>query len=96
MDPKEHAPILRVVTISSTTGTVVNFAPDVAIPAPTGSAHGLLLTNTNTLPNQDPVGDFMAERVWNSVWNDYADFQFLGEKEFIPGKVYYDTIEGAK
>ena len=96
MDAKEHAPILRVVTISSTTGTVVNFAPDVSIPAPNGSAHGLLLTNTNTLPNQDPVGDFMAERVWNSVWNDYADFQFLGEKEFIPGKVYYDTIEGAR
>lgn len=40
-------------------------------------------------------GSFMAARVWNAVWNDYADFQKLND-QLVYGKVYYDTIEGAK
>lgn len=38
---------------------------------------------------------FKASRVWNSVWNDIADFQLLND-ELKPGKCYYDTIEGAR
>ncbi len=40
-------------------------------------------------------GDFAAQRVWNAVWNDVADFQLLNDK-LIYGKCYYDTKEGAK
>lgn len=42
-----------------------------------------------------PSGEFIAERVWNAVWNDYADFQRLNDK-LVYGKVYFDTIEGAR
>lgn len=42
-----------------------------------------------------PRGDFIAERVWNSVWNDVADFQLLND-QLVYGKCYIDTIEGAQ
>ncbi|MFN8846950.1 MAG: hypothetical protein ACK5V3_01065 [Bdellovibrionales bacterium] len=42
-----------------------------------------------------PAGEFRAAKVWGAVWNDYADFQKLNDK-LVYGKVYYDTIEGAK
>ncbi|MFP5387161.1 MAG: hypothetical protein ACLGHN_13865 [Bacteriovoracia bacterium] len=41
------------------------------------------------------AGGFKAEKVWNSVWNDVADFQLLADKlEF--GKCYFDTKDGAR
>lgn len=41
------------------------------------------------------VGDFKANRIWNAVWNDVADFQKLaGNLEY--GKCYFDTAEGAQ
>lgn len=40
-------------------------------------------------------GQFKAEKVWNAVWNDYADFQKLDDK-LIYGLAYYDTQNGAK
>ena len=40
-------------------------------------------------------GDLMAEKIWNAVWNDYADLQLLSD-ELIPGKCYFDTADGAK
>jgi len=40
-------------------------------------------------------GYFYATRVYNAYLNDIADFQkVIGEQ--IPGKCYYDTLEGAK
>jgi len=48
-------------------------------------------TNTTRL-NYD--GYLYATRVYNAVWNDVADFQtVIGE--VVPGKCYYDTLEGA-
>lgn len=41
------------------------------------------------------TGDIYANKVWDGVWNDLADFQDLAD-EYIPGKCYYDTLEGAK
>ncbi|WP_412470013.1 MULTISPECIES: hypothetical protein [unclassified Halobacteriovorax] len=41
------------------------------------------------------TGDVRGARVWNAVWNDVADYQLLND-ELIPGKCYYDTIEGAR
>jgi len=40
-------------------------------------------------------GDFVSDsKVWNSVWNDIADFQLLnGPLEY--GKCYFDTKDGA-
>lgn len=60
---------------------------------PTASATGpdLILGTSATTPS----GEFIAERVWNAVWNDYADFQKLND-QLVYGKVYYDTVEGAK
>lgn len=40
--------------------------------------------------------DFMAKgRIWNAVWNDFADFQLLND-ELVFGKCYYDTKDGAR
>lgn len=41
------------------------------------------------------TAEFSADKVWNAVWNDVADFQLLCD-ELIPGKCYYDTKDGAK
>lgn len=41
------------------------------------------------------TGQFIAERVWNAVWNDIADFQQVCD-EVVFGKCYFDTIDGAK
>lgn len=49
-------------------------------------------TNTSRL-NYD--GYFYATRVYNAIWNDIADFQDLADPEFIAGKCYYDTLQGA-
>ncbi len=41
------------------------------------------------------VGEFKAEKIWNAVWNDVADFQKLDDRlEF--GRCYFDTNSGAK
>lgn len=40
-------------------------------------------------------GEMYASKFWNSVWNDIVDYQDLKD-EFVPGKCYYDTLEGAK
>lgn len=40
-------------------------------------------------------GHFTAEKVWNAVWNDFADFQKLND-QLVYGKCYYDTVEGAR
>jgi hypothetical protein len=54
-----------------------------------------MMLNANA--NSTPVGEFVAEKVWNAVYNDFADFQELNENEkLIYGKCYYDTENGAK
>ncbi len=41
------------------------------------------------------AGHFKAEKVWNAVWNDIADFQRLDDRlEY--GRCYVDTPSGAK
>ena len=45
--------------------------------------------------NNSLQGEFKADKVWNSVWNDYADLQLLCD-DLIPGKCYIDTYDGAK
>jgi hypothetical protein len=40
-------------------------------------------------------GELYAAKIHNAVWNDVADFQKIID-EAIPGKCYYDTLEGAK
>lgn len=41
------------------------------------------------------AGQFKAEKVWNAVWNDYADFQRLNDRlEY--GRAYRDHADGAK
>lgn len=44
-----------------------------------------------------PIGEFIAEKVWSAVYNDFADWQDLHTDEpLLYGKCYYDTIDGAK
>lgn len=53
-------------------------------------------------PADNPSGNALyasaelkAIRVWNSVWNDIADYQLLADRlEF--GKCYFDTKDGAR
>lgn len=81
--------VLRSVTITMPAGTpVVSLAagPDLLLQSPTPS--GALSTSPA------PSGDFMANRVWNAVWNDYADFQKLNDT-LIFGMCYRDTSDGA-
>ncbi len=54
------------------------------------------ITNGSSGPDlRVQSGEFVADKVWNSVWNDVADFQLLND-DLIPGKCYFDTIEGAR
>lgn len=71
---------LRSVTITGSTGAYT-FSPgnDLAV---CGNA------TTN-------LSDLIANRVWNAVWNDIADFQLLND-ELVFGKCYVDHIEGAR
>lgn len=40
-------------------------------------------------------GNFKADKIWNAVWNDIADFQLLCDRlEY--GRCYYDTKDGAR
>ncbi|MAZ47364.1 MAG: hypothetical protein CME65_02305 [Halobacteriovoraceae bacterium] len=99
--PKLYAPLLRVAAIhdaGANIGDIASWDPDTTSPAGSGLVYGLVVTNTNNLTTAPaaPFGHMMAEKVWNSVWNDYADFQFLGEDKYTAGKAYYDTVEGAR
>ena len=40
-------------------------------------------------------GHLYATKVFNAVWNDVADFQDVADEK-IPGKCYFDTLNGAK
>jgi hypothetical protein len=82
-NPASAAPVatMRNVTINDLNGTITYAAgPDVAITNTAGTTVG---------------GAFSARKVWNAVWNDYADFQKLDDK-LIAGKCYVETKTGAK
>lgn len=91
---KFYAPLIRPVKMNVDTGIISDFEPDTnEDPSP----EALCLAITKQILDTPPVvtGHFKAEKVWNSVWNDYADFQLLND-ELIPGKCYFDTEDGAK
>ena len=51
----------------------------------------------NSSQDDSPDQQFIAEKVWNAVWNDVADFQKLYyNEEIVFGKCYYDTSDGLK
>ncbi len=76
-------PTLARATINDITGTVSSVGT---------AGRSLVLINDST---NNVEGDFKADKVWNAVWNDIADFQKLADKlEY--GKCYFDTLEGAK
>lgn len=51
--------------------------------------------NSLVITNSVNTGFFRADKVWNAVWNDIADFQLLADKlEF--GRCYFDTKDGAR
>ncbi|MEE2671835.1 MAG: hypothetical protein VYA54_09000 [Bdellovibrionota bacterium] len=96
---KPDAPLLKVVKVSdggATAGDILDLNPNVNDPLAATEAYCLLVTTTNNAANPTPKGHLMAEKVWNCVWNDYADFQEMAEDEVIPGKAYFDSYEGAK
>jgi len=78
-------PIFRRCTINATTGGISN--------ATTGS--DVMLNSTASFIADQSL---IAERVWNGVWNDVADFQDLFPGEIRPefGKCYFDTFKGAQ
>jgi len=104
-NPRPYAPILKIAqiddSINASAGDITNWAPNLANAPAAGSAYGLIVTNQNSLGSalpsirDVPHGHFQAEKIWNSVWNDYADLQLLAD-ELIPGKCYFDTYDGAK
>jgi hypothetical protein len=97
MPAKPYAPLLRpakldLVTTSGSFGQILSWDPDTNLAA---TDYALVITNTNNGDAFTTIGHFQAEKVWNSVWNDYADFQLLND-ELIPGKCYLDTADGAR
>ncbi len=98
MAAQNFAPVLVPVYIDITTGVVSNYSPDLSgtVPLPANNSVGLAVVRSNNRGDTESNGaDLIAERVWNAVWNDYADFQLLND-ELIPGKCYMDTADGAK
>lgn len=77
-------PVLSRCRINATNGTTDYIGSD--------RGHALVVhDSTGNFTNTS----FRAGKVWNSVWNDIADFQLLCDKlEF--GRCYYDTKDGAK
>jgi len=75
------ASILKSINLNDSTGAVTSW----------GSGNDIALSSSSSNVVQ---GSFIAEKVWNAVWNDVADFQLLlGDLEY--GKCYIDTVEGA-
>jgi len=82
---------------AGTGGTLTPFDADtfVTLTSLVDSTYGALLTTPYRGITFD--GEIIAARTWNAAFNDYADWQKLAEKESkIPGKAYFDTLEGAK
>jgi hypothetical protein len=74
-------PSLRRCSINTTTGVITADAgPDLML---------------NGADDTSPDQEFIAAKIWNSVWNDIADFQKLDDN-LIYGKCYYDTKLGAR
>jgi hypothetical protein len=110
MPAVSYSPILRPAKIKDipgdpTTGDHLSWVdktnPADLAPNPGINAYSLILTNKEAVDSADPninttpVGHLQAEKIWNSVWNDYADLQLLCD-EYIAGKCYFDTADGAK
>jgi len=77
-------PAMRRCTIDSSTGDILDTTSGIDIMFSSDTTAGLDM-------------ELIADKFWNAVWNDVADFQLLypNEKK-IHGKCYYDTAEGAK
>jgi hypothetical protein len=93
MAANSSAPRFKVATINESTGSLSN-APASLSDYNSTSNYCLYVTTSGSASNT-PKGHLKAEKVWNAVWNDYADFQLLND-ELIPGKCYFDTADGAK
>ena len=74
-------PTLRRCSINSSTGVITLEDGD-----------DLML---NSVEDISPDQQIIASKIWNSVWNDIADFRKLDDK-LVYGKCYYDTLLGAK
>jgi hypothetical protein len=73
---------LRACTITAS-GEISNFTGD-----------DLMLSSTDASPNDQ---QFIAEKVWNAVYNDIVDFQDLAKDgEWKYGKAYFDSYDGAR
>jgi len=79
--PGDTFPTLRRCTIATDTGIITP-----------GEGPDLMLNGSD---DNSPNQEFVASKIWNSVFNDIADFQELNDN-LIYGKCYYDTINGAK
>ena len=85
------APTFQRVEINTLTGQATNTTTGTDI-ALTSRADAEVAVTGGVIP---ATGEFIAEKIWNAVWNDVADFQdLIGPLEF--GKCYTDTVEGAR
>lgn len=72
-----------------------NDNPDAIIMVEAGGNVGIGTSQPDSDMKLDVNGEIRGTRVWNSVWNDIADYQLLDD-ELIFGKCYFDTRSGAK
>lgn len=86
----------RLASITFGTGSNVPTISRVTMDAMTGVATiDPTAGNALNITNGATTAFLKADRVWNAVWNDIADFQLLADKlEY--GRCYMDTKDGAK
>jgi len=88
---------VNAMSITADTGAITFGGSNVGITGTTRSAGKLYAGATDPISatrlNYD--GEFHATKFHNAVWNDIADFQRVID-EVVPGKCYYDTLNGAK
>ena len=81
-------------SISFGTGLNTPRISRVAIDSMTGVVTVNASGNALNVDNGSGTAFLKADRVWNAVWNDVADFQLLADKlEY--GRCYMDTKDGA-
>ena len=91
------APVIKTVKIDKTSGAHAAITTSESNSPPTGNNEfglGIYQQPGSTI-NDANLRPLIASKVWNCVWNDYADFQLLCD-DLTAGKCYYDTKDGAK
>jgi hypothetical protein len=89
----DSVPTFRRCEINNTTGEIELDTTGAMAEGPDLMLSGSIEPDSSGSINPDQ--QIIASKIWNSVWNDIADFQDLNDS-LVYGKCYFDTYDGAK